>query len=59
MTNDHEMSFYVPADQVDSLIAGIQNEHDIGTARYPIPFYQFFTPQFPKRYTEFLNESLS
>jgi uncharacterized protein (DUF169 family) len=59
MTNDHEMSFYVPADQVDSLIAGIQKEHDIGTARYPIPFYQFFTPQFPKRYTEFLNESLS
>ena len=59
MTNDHEMAFYIPADQVDDLIGGIENEHDIGTARYPIPFYQFFTPQFPKRYMEFLNESLS
>lgn len=59
MTNDHEMAFYVPADQVDDLIRGIKNEHDMGTARYPIPFYQFFTPQFPKRYVDFLKESLS
>jgi uncharacterized protein (DUF169 family) len=58
MTNDHEMSFYVPSDQLDDLIAGMQNEHVIGTARYPIPFYQFFTPQFPKRYVDFLKESL-
>ena len=35
-----------------------ENEHDIGTARYPIPFYQFFTPQFPKGYLDFLKESL-
>lgn len=59
MTNDHEMAFYIPADQLDDLIGGIENEHAIGTARYPIPFYQFFTPQFPKRYMEFLNKSLS
>ena len=58
MTNDHEMAFYVPADQVDDLISGIKNEHEIGTARYPIPFYQFFTPQFPKGYLDFLKESL-
>jgi uncharacterized protein (DUF169 family) len=57
MTNDHEMSFYVPADQMDDLIRGIENEHDTGTARYPIPFYQFFAPQFPKRYGDFLKES--
>ena len=58
MTNDHEMAFYVPAEQVDDLIKGIKNEHDSGIARYPIPFYQFFSPQLPKRYSDFQKESL-
>jgi len=58
MTNEHEMAFYVPADQVDDLITGIRNEHEIGTARYPIPFFQFFSPQFPKRYSDFVKESV-
>jgi uncharacterized protein (DUF169 family) len=58
MTHDHEMSFYVPADQIDDLITGLRSEHDIGTSRYPIPVYQLFTPQFPKIYVDFLEKSL-
>ncbi len=58
MTNDHEMAFFVPADQVDDLIGGMENEHVTGAARYPVPFYQFFTPQLPKLYQEFLKKSL-
>jgi len=59
MTQDHEMSFYVPAGQIDDLITGLQNEHDVGTSRYPIPVYQLFTPQFPPKYVNFLEKSLS
>ena len=59
MTQDHEISFYLPADQIDRLIDGLQNEHDIGTSRYPIPVYQLFTPPFPKKYLDFLEKSLS
>lgn len=58
MTNDHEMSFYVPADQIDDLIGGLQSEHDAGVSRYPIPFFQFFTPRFPKDYVDFLERSI-
>jgi uncharacterized protein (DUF169 family) len=58
MTNDHEMAFYVPASQIDRLIAGLQNEHAPGISRYPIPFYQLFTPQFPKLYSDFTEGSI-
>ena len=58
MTNDHEMAFYVPASQVEPLIAGIRSEHEIGTSRYPIPFFQFFAPELPKAYADFLAESV-
>lgn len=58
MNNDHEMAFYIPAYQADNLITDIQSEHDIGNARYAITFYQFFTPRFPKKYEDFLKESI-
>ena len=58
MTQDHEMSFYCPAQEIDMLIEGIENEHKIGTSRYPIPHFQMFTPRMPEKYVTFLNEKM-
>lgn len=58
MTQDHEVAFCLPAKKLGSLIAGLSNEHEIGTSRYPIPKYQFFSPKYPKSYEEFIKNSL-
>ncbi len=58
MTQDHEVAFCLPAKKLSSLIVGLSNEHEIGTSRYPIPRYQFFSPKFPKSYEDFIKNSL-
>jgi len=45
MTQDSEMMFATPADKIDMIIEGMNVFHKHGQ-RYPVPSYQFFTPQF-------------
>lgn len=59
MTQDHEVAFCLPSKELGPLIAGLLNEHEVGTSRYPIPKYQFFSPKYPKIYEEFIKNSLT
>lgn len=45
MTNDHELMFAAPAEKMEMIIEGMVAFHKHGQ-RYPIPVYQFFSPQF-------------
>lgn len=45
MTYDDEMMFATPAEKIDMIIEGMTVFHKHGQ-RYPVPVYQFFTPQF-------------
>jgi len=58
MTQDNEICFYYPSDQTPNLINGLKAEHDSGISRYPIPVYQLFSPQMPKKYLEFMKEMI-
>lgn len=50
MTQDDEMVFALPGAMLASLVAGLQEAGKQIGARYPVPFYQNFQPEFPKHY---------
>ncbi len=45
MTQDSEMMFACPADKLGMIVEGMEVFHKHGQ-RYPVPVYQFYTPQF-------------
>ncbi len=52
MTQDDEMVFSLPNRHLDGLLTGLNEAACRIGARYPITFYQNFTPAFPKAYEE-------
>lgn len=50
MTQDDEMVFSFPGAFLDKLVQGLQEAGKRLGARYPVPFYQNFQPEFPKIY---------
>jgi uncharacterized protein (DUF169 family) len=50
MTQDDEMVFSFPANQVERLIQGLKEAGRKIGAKYPVTFYQNFQPEFPKYY---------
>lgn len=51
MTQDDEMTFFIPPSKVDSLIDGLVNTHKAGV-RYPITSFFDFEATFPPSYQE-------
>ncbi len=51
MTQDHEMSFYVPSSKVNSVLDGLAETHNKGV-RYPITSFFNFEAGFPPAYQE-------
>jgi uncharacterized protein (DUF169 family) len=52
MTQDDELVLAFPARLLDSLLVGLKEAGRRIGARYPITFYQNFTPEFPPPYKE-------
>jgi uncharacterized protein (DUF169 family) len=50
MTQDDEMVFALPAHGVETLVQGLKDAGKKVGARYPVPFYQNFQPEFPPIY---------
>ncbi len=48
-TQDHEMAFTLPWDDVESFCAGLEGTHQ-GGVRYPIPNYLRYTADYPATY---------
>lgn len=51
MAQDEEMAFALPANQLETLIEGLEAGQKTGIT-YPTPFYQFFQAMFPGPMTE-------
>ncbi len=52
MTQDDEMIFAFPGDFLEPLLTGLREAGSKAGARYPIPFYQNFQPEFPAHYQD-------
>jgi uncharacterized protein (DUF169 family) len=52
MTQDDELVFSLPCRHLDGLLTGLSEAACRIGARYPITFYQNFTPEFPAPYKE-------
>jgi uncharacterized protein (DUF169 family) len=52
MTQDDEMAFAVPGQELGNLVEGLKQAGKKVGARYPVTFYQNFQPEFPKPYKE-------
>lgn len=52
MTQDDELVFALPGQELDALIQGLQEAGKKIGARYPITCYQNFQPEFPQIYRE-------
>lgn len=50
MTQDDEMAFCLPGDDLEILVKGLKEAGKKIGARYPVTFYQKFTPEFPALY---------
>lgn len=48
MTQDDEMVFALPGNDLETLLTGLKEAGNKIGARYPITFYQNFQPEFPK-----------
>jgi uncharacterized protein (DUF169 family) len=51
MTQDHEMSFLIPAAKLDTVLEGLSKTHKAGV-RYPITSFFNFEAAFPPSYQE-------
>jgi uncharacterized protein (DUF169 family) len=56
MTQDDELAFAMPANDLDVLVEGLQKAGKALGAKYPVTFYQNFQPEFPKYYRELGSE---
>ena len=55
---DHdEMIFAVPGDKLQLLGAGLDKADRTLGAKYPVPFYQNFQPEFPGVFKELADEA--
>jgi uncharacterized protein (DUF169 family) len=52
MTQDDELVVAFPARMLDALVGGLKEAGKKIGARYPVTFYQNFTPEFPPPYKE-------
>jgi MtaA/CmuA family methyltransferase len=50
-TQDHEMAFTIPWDQMEDILAGLRGTH-AGGIRYPITQFMDYEPKLPARYME-------
>ncbi len=52
MTQDDELALLLPAEMLPDLVRGLSEAARRIGARYPVPFYQNFEPEFPKPHRE-------
>jgi uncharacterized protein (DUF169 family) len=52
MTQDDEMVFSLPGQQLEQLVGGLEQSGKKIGARYPVTFYQNFQPEFPKQHKQ-------
>mgnify|MGYP006281690985 CR=1 FL=1 len=57
MTQDEEMVFSLPAAGLEKLAQGLEQAGRSVGARYPVPFYQNFEPEFPQMFSELAEEA--
>jgi uncharacterized protein (DUF169 family) len=56
MTQDDEMVFSIPGEILGELVQGLKDAGKKIGARYPVPFYQNFQPEFPQPYKDLGND---
>ncbi len=56
-TQDDEMVFALPGDKLQILGAGLEKAGRTVGAKYPVPFYQNFQPEFPDLFKELAEEA--